>query len=99
MAWEGDWGSQLLEAQQGEAVLGMGLKDSPLAALGTEGRLDQWGREQRAGLVPDRHRQGSHMQAVGNSRPEVHTAGLGSRHTLGGSLTWTFHLRGGKLNK
>lgn len=103
-AWEAGWGSQLLDDQRCEAVLGtrredspLAGSDSPLAGSGTEGHLDQQGRERRAGLVGDHRSQGSHTQGGGNSRPEVRTAGHGSRRTLEGSLTWTFHLWGGKL--
>lgn len=78
----------------------MGQEDNPPAGLGRVGHLDQWGKGQKVGLVEGHHRQGSHTQeVVGNSHPEVHTLGLLSGHTLEGSLTWTFHLRGGEVQK
>lgn len=87
-AWEED--SLLLEAQRGEAVPGKDREGSPPAGLGTKGRWDQWGKEQRAGLAGDHHRRGSHRQGVvDKTRPVVRTAGHGSHHTLEGSLTWT----------
>lgn len=84
---EGGWGSQLQEDHRGKAVLGMDLRDSPLAAQNTVGYLDQWGRVQ-AGLDVGRHTRGCRMLVVvGNSH---HTTGPWIHRSLEGNLSVTF---------
>lgn len=83
-------GRRLLEARQGEAVLGKVQEDTPLAGLGTEGYLNQPGKGQKADLAGDHRRRGSRMEVVlGSPHPEVGTVGHATRCTLGGILTWT----------